>query len=599
MIILKELKWENCFSYAKSNSIRLDEVNLTQILGVNGAGKSSIPLIIEEALYNQNSKGIKKGEILNRCLEDKSYGISLTFQSETEEYKVTVNRSSTLKVRLEKDGKDISSHTATNTFKNIKEILGLDFKVFSQLVYQNSNSTLQFLTATDTNRKKFLINLLDLEKYVEYFEIFKKAAKEYNTDITVLSSKIETIGKWLQENNLKGMEVLPLQNLEIHTEEDEKLLGFFKAEFENISEKNKKISRNNLYKTQLNSLKPVDTSELTSTKKESYDEYTSKLGELSLTKRNADASVNKVTKLGDKCPTCKQNIDESFKQQLLDDYNNILESVKADSKALEEKISNIKANNVLLDKKVKSEKEFESLYRSIDSELPEDLLDAEELKSNIAAVQKLLKEKRQQIKNINEENIRRERNNTKIHIIEEQTDKMESDLNNAKSELAKLEKVHGNLEILKKSFSTNGFLAYKIEFLVKELEDIINKYLLELSDGRFGVSFEVTNDKLNVVILDNGVVVNINNLSSGEQARITTATLLSIRTLMNGISKSRINVLFLDEVIGVLDDQGREKLIEVLVKEDKLNTFIVSHEWTHPLLTKLNIIKENNISRVE
>ena len=40
---------------------------------------------------------------------------------------------------------------------------------------QNTNASLQFLTATDTNRKKFLIDLLRLDEYVQLFEIFKEA----------------------------------------------------------------------------------------------------------------------------------------------------------------------------------------------------------------------------------------------------------------------------------------------------------------------------------------------------------------------------------------------------------------------------------------
>ena len=68
---------------------------------------------------------------------------------------------------------------------------------------------------------------------------------------------------------------------------------------------------------------------------------------------------------------------------------------------------------------------------------------------------------------------------------------------------------------------------------------------------------------------------------------------------MSSISKSRINVLFLDEVINVLDELGREKLVEVLLTEEGLNTYIVSHGWTHPLLGKVEVIKEDNISRLE
>ena len=68
---------------------------------------------------------------------------------------------------------------------------------------------------------------------------------------------------------------------------------------------------------------------------------------------------------------------------------------------------------------------------------------------------------------------------------------------------------------------------------------------------------------------------------------------------MSSISKSKINVLFLDEVINVLDDVGKEKLVEVLQNEKELNTFIVSHGWTHPLLDKLEVIKKGNVSGLE
>lgn len=68
---------------------------------------------------------------------------------------------------------------------------------------------------------------------------------------------------------------------------------------------------------------------------------------------------------------------------------------------------------------------------------------------------------------------------------------------------------------------------------------------------------------------------------------------------MSSISKSRINVLFLDEVTNVLDEAGKEKMVEILLGEENLNTYIVSHGWTHPLLSKIEVIKENEISRLD
>jgi len=65
---------------------------------------------------------------------------------------------------------------------------------------------------------------------------------------------------------------------------------------------------------------------------------------------------------------------------------------------------------------------------------------------------------------------------------------------------------------------------------------------------------------------------------------------------MSSISKSQINILFLDEVTNVLDELGKERLVEILLKEDNLNTYIVSHGWTHPLLGKIEVIKEGEMS---
>ena len=178
----------------------------------------------------------------------------------------------------------------------------------------------------------------------------------------------------------------------------------------------------------------------------------------------------------------------------------------------------------------------------------------------------------------------------------EQTSEFQSQLDKLESELSDKEEQLAALETLKKAFSTNGLLAYKIESLVKELELMTNEYLAEFGDGRFSINFVVENDKLNVEVSDNGNIIDILALSSGELARVNIATLVAIRKLMTSISRSQINVLFLDEVNQALDEQGKEKVVEVLLKEERLNTYLVSHGWTHPLLEKIEIIKEDNIS---
>ena len=597
MITLKRLQWDNCFSYGQDNDLILNDTAVTQIIGTNGMGKSSIPLIIEEALYNKNSKGIKKADIPNRYIND-GYKIVLTFSKDEDIYSVNINRKTNIKVKLERNGEDISSHTATNTYKTIQDIIGVDFKTFSQLVYQNTNASLQFLTATDTNRKKFLIDLLHLENYVELFDIFKEASRLVSLEINGLQSKIDTIEKWLVDNKLKDTTILPMLNLEIDTEEDEKALRFLEKEIENISEKNKKISQNNHFKEALQQINIQEAQSSTIEGVESYDHLQAELGEHKATLTGSQRLIEKLNKLGDVCPTCEQVVDPEFINSLKDSETRKLVEAEDKSGEIEREIQRIKKSNIEFERCRKIERDWVDLFRSIDKSLPDVSLDKGELEGKLEDVRANLLLAKEQLSSTARENERRTKQNTRIQVIEEQTDNFLQERGAISEVLDKQKALVSNLEILKKAFSTNGLLAYKIENLVKELEELANTYLGELSDGRFTLEFVVSNDKLNVQVTDNGKIVDILALSSGELARVNTATLIAIRKLMSSISKSRLNILFLDEVIAVLDDAGREKLVEVLLGED-LNTYVVSHGWTHPLLEKIEVVKDGNVSKLE
>ncbi len=596
MITLQTLRWDNCFSYGSGNELQLDDNTVTQILGTNGMGKSSIPLIIEEALYNKNSKGIKKADIPNRYVND-GYNISLSFTKDEDSYQITVNRKTNIKVKLEKNGTDISSHTATNTYKTLQEILGVDFKTFSQLVYQNTNASLQFLTATDANRKKFLIDLLHLEKYVELFEVFKAASREVSNTSSTIAGKLATVEKWLETNKLTDTSILPMLDLEIDTSKDEEALRYWMTEKENISEKNKKIRENNQYKTMLDRI-DIGAISSSTVSWESYDDLQEELGSLQAVATGAQRTLDRLEKISDECPTCGQSIDVSSEKAMIEGEREKRDEAHGKAMKIRPQIQEIKAKNEIFEQNQKAQKEWEDLYRSYDKSLPTNILEESEVDSKIAELKSILSEARTQLAENAAENERRTRLNTRIQVIQEQTAEFVEQQEEYDGKLAGNQKLESELDILKKSFSTNGLLAYKIENLVGELEELANEYLAELSDGRFTLEFVVSNDKLNVEITDNGNVVDILALSSGELARVNTATLIAIRRLMSSISKSKINVLFLDEVISVLDDAGKERIVEVLLRED-MNTYLVSHGWSHPLLEKIEVVKDGNTSVLE
>ena len=603
MITLRKLTWDNCFSYGEGNELRLDDATLTQLVGTNGVGKSSIPLILEEVLFNKNSKNVKKADIANRYV-NKGYDITLDFSVDADNYTISVTRRGNIKCKLTKNGEDISSHTAINTYKTLGEILGIDFKTFTQLVYQNTNTSLQFLTATDTNRKKFLIDLLKLDGYVELFEMFKEAVKNTTSELSSLEGKISTVQKWLSNNKLETTTLYEKLNLPKISEDDEQSLRSLQLEIENISEKNRKINTNNQLKQQLKSIDLEHYQKIVEELQSEKDLSTHQvaIGSWKSEETRFKAEMAKYKKLLDIsnaiCPTCEQPITEV---KVLEEHDKwaakCLEAVE-NLNRYEEELEVLKNENALYREAAQKITEWENLYRSVDSGLPSAVLDKQELENEVATIRSRIQKARSELEEVIAENEKRERHNTKVGIILEQTQEFENELKELQTSLKSLEQEANVLEVLKKAFSTNGLLAYKIESLVKELEELTNVYLTEFSDGRFSINFVVENDKLNVEVTDNGKPIDILALSSGELARVNIATLVAIRKLMTSISRSQINVLFLDEVNQALDEMGKEKVVEILLLEDSLNTYLVSHGWTHPLLEKIEIIKEDNISRL-
>jgi len=600
MITFKEIRWGNAFSYGIDNTIKLDSAPLTQIVGKNGHGKSSIALILEEVLYNQNSKKIKKADILNRYSSDKSYSIELDFNKDNSEYTIKTNRSTTsTTIKLYKDGKDISSHTSTNTYKQIEGIIGFDHKTFSQIVYQSSVSSLEFLTATDTARKKFLIELLNLSIYTKASERFKELASDANKQVDAVQAKLSTVRAWLAKYE---KEDLTLKQLEEEPNAPSELVSkatLLKHELTNIESTNKKIVQNNTYKQVLSKIvvddpipEKVDDSVLAGLKtKLANKEYQLKEG-ITLSKKCSGPTI--------KCPTCSQDMDNSTMFSLVEQFN-------VNKVGLEEDIVNIKAEIKTLDSKVtnyqsyqKNFSEWEKYYALIDNDLTSEVLDKNELFSKITELEKAINEINSAITKVRNKNKTVNEHNSKVTVISSQMTDMRSELAEYTTELVTHTSELSNLQVLVKAFSTTGLVAYKIECLVKDLETLTNEYLAELADGRFQLSFKIaSSDKLNVVITDNGHDVDILALSSGERARVNVATLLAIRKLMQTLSNSRTNLLILDETVENLDAEGKEKLIEVLLKEENLNTFLISHGFSHPLLEKLQVVKQRNISRID
>ena len=204
MITLKNLVINNMFSYGQNNEIDLNANKITQLTAPNGSGKSSVALILQELLYSKNIKSIKKSDILNRYTKNDTWSGKIEFSVDNQDYGVEVKRTKNQsKIQFyQQNGSntvDLTEHKIPDTYKKIQELIGLDFEIFSQLTYQSSTDLLEFLKATDTNRKKFLINLFNLEKYPNIGEVIKMKLSESEKLSYKLDGEMKSIKDFLDE----------------------------------------------------------------------------------------------------------------------------------------------------------------------------------------------------------------------------------------------------------------------------------------------------------------------------------------------------------------------------------------------------------------
>jgi DNA repair exonuclease SbcCD ATPase subunit len=601
VIKYKELRWSHCFSYGADNVVRFDSAPITQIIGKNGHGKSSIALILEEVLYNKNSKGIKKSAILNRNGSSKQYQISLTLEKDGDFYQIDTVRGSTQRVTLYKNGEDISSHTATATFKSIEDLIGYDHKTFSQIVYQSSTQSLEFLTATDTSRKKFLIDLLNLGRYTRALEIFKEEASVAAKELAVAEGKIAQANQLLAKYSGESLEKVGEVEVPLPLDQEAAELEQLKVSILNIAQENKKRTQNRQYKQLRDQvvLYPAPTDQISQA---DVDRLRADIAVLKSKISSAEATVVKLRNTKDKCPTCGAGlgVDHSHIQEIISSTLAEIAGYKLELKELETKL----ASSIQLQQEWTRAQESHQLYEKYHTlysqDIPDELLDIDVLNKKQSDLQKQIAERNKSIESAKAFNASAAIKNARIDMIRQHREELTQELTRQEADRVRLATRAANLSVLVKAFGTSGLVAYKIECLVKELEELANEYLLEMADGRFQLSFQInSSDKLNVVITDNGEDVEIAALSSGERARVNIATLLGIRKLMQGLSNTRTNLLILDETVENLDAEGKEKLIEILVAEEDLNTFLISHGFSHPLLEKLNVVKESNQSRIE
>lgn len=620
---LKKFEFSNIFAYGPDNTLTLDQDRVTVVTGDNGAGKSSLPNAIEEVLYNKNSRGIKKASVPNRHADGPTE-LKLAFDLDDNEYEIIKTIKATAKIKLIENGKDISGHTATQTYKIIEEKIGLDFTTFTKLVYQSTKSSLDFLSSTDANRKKFLIGLLGLEKYAVIEEQLKAATKVAGTKRDRLKGKLDAIERILTKTT-------EIPDLEVEQEvPDGSDIDSLLEEITALNIHSTQIAANNFKVEQavrtVNTLKDTartavtnleslveapEATDVTTLLSEANGEYIkvdTKMATEKTTYQRFKSSADKT-----ECPTCKSTLDVTEAANARDAAKDRWLGLKDSRDSLKIKVDELSTKNkeftnyknylaskeklrVVADTaKANLETYLEANAEYINGEVE----DIYQISDEIADLRGTMTRLKKDIVEIQESNRSAVVSNTKRNALLQQLEEAKTQLSSAEKDYNETNDEVSELEILTKAFGSKGLVAYKIEHSVKAIEKGINDYLSVMTAGRFALGFELDGAKLDVVIYDNGDKVEVNSLSTGQFTKVQLSTLLAIRKVLSAVSSVDVNFLFIDETVSFLDKSSKDTLVEVLLEEPDLNVFLVSHGYTHPLARAMNVVSVDEMSRIE
>lgn len=653
MLRLKTLRWSNILSYGEDNTLDLGSNKIVHLKGLTGHGKTSIPIILQEAIVGRNAKKLKKSSLFSWNSNENRYQIEVEFLLNDLPGKLSVTRvGAKLKVSLVYNGEDLSRHKSTDTYKFITEsLLGIDPDIFINLTYLSPKESLAFLEDTDTNRKKFLVKLLKQDHYEALAEEVKIALSKVQTQIA--SEKGAIAGAKEAISTLQSAD-LEVPDTNINEEDIEKSLSELELSREGLVQQLADIEESNKRHQELKSVTKKIASlsiQLTQLKGQLMDVISlpeppetvpfneeNRLAleswELSSVKdriQEVEASIHNIeqNKVELVCSKCGSDLNQETALELQEKE---LEALRQELQKLNSKKSSLnKVVEVLKKAKLKHDKEQKRLRDnyseklklrdncirsnrkimeqvSANEALADDYnerayalahftyTDPTELKSKLKTITAKITRARtllSDVKAAKQKAARAIEDKAKLAAITEK-------LNKKESLLESLEEDFNNLSILKEAFSYRGLIGFKLEASARALETRINDYMYKFSEGLFRVKLRVKGDKLPVTILNSqGEEIEVGNLSNGQRAWLNISTMLAIRSLLAKISGTHINVLFLDELTGMFDEENKTKFLDILLDEDDLNIFVMAHDFSHPLMKTAEVIMEDGISRIE
>ena len=546
MILFKKIRWKNFLSTGdRWTEMILDETGTTLIVGSNGAGKSTVLDALCFVLFNKPYRKITKSQLVNTSNE-KGTIVEIEFSIGSKKYLVRRGiKPNMFDIEIDGEMRNKEADDRINQKVLEEQILKLNFKSFTQIVILGSSNFVPFMQLNGPNRREVIEDLLDIKVFSAMNNIVKEKLRENKETVRTLELKKDNL------NDKVKMQEEFIEELENRGKKDivekEKKVNMIALDIDKLLKKNECLN-NNLDSVQTQ-LKTVSDS----------PERLQKLGSL---KQKISNKVSRITKEhkfftdNTVCPTCSQNIEESFRVNRIEDAQNKAKELRDGYQKLEESIN----------EETDRERHFTTLTKEI-STLTYDI----------------------------------SQNNTRISGFQQQTGDLQQEiqtlankLQNRNTEHEELEKFKGELGrtfdklvTIKEEISYNDFAqsllidgGVKSRIIKKYLPLIneqVNRYL-QMMD--FYINFHLNEEFSETIQNPIHDKFSYSSFSEGEKMRIDLALLFTWREVARFKNSANTNLLIMDEVFdSSLDGVGNDdfiKIIKYVVKD--ANVFVISHK---------------------
>ena len=444
----------------------------------------------------------------------------------------------------------------------------MNYKSFTQIVILGSSSFVPFMQLPTNSRREVVEDLLDIKIFSSMNEIVKTRMRLVKDELRTLELKKESL------KDKVDMQKNFIQQIENQSKDD-------------VNKKNDVI--NNLMDEMSGYMKKTEylDEEVKATQLsiQSFEGATSKLKEYGNIKGKLSQKISGIVKEhkffseNRVCPTCDQNIEETFRVNRISDSQSKAEELQEGYQELLQAI--------------KKEEERESQFKQLSGDLSKLFNGITQNNSHINGCQKQIKRLEHEIQTVTSQVENR-------NIEHEKLENFRSSLQDTFESISDKKENVTYLDFTYNLLKDGGVKTQIIKRYLPVINQQANKYL-QMMD--FYINLKLDEEFTETIETPIHEDFTYSSFSEGEKMRIDLALLFTWREVARMKNSVNTNLLIMDEVFdSSLDGFGTEeflKIIRFVIKD--ANVFVISHK--DGLEDKFdNVIKfekQGNFSRIE